>query len=59
MTIELKLRSETEALLIAEARSKGVPPETVAEELLGRRISARPRPHGQMSDEEFHPRQLL
>jgi hypothetical protein len=54
MTIELKLKSETEALLIAEARAKGVPPETVAEELLEQALSVRPRPQGQMSVEEFH-----
>jgi len=54
MTIELKLKSETEALLIAEARAKGVPPETVAEQLLEQALTASPRPQGQMSVEEFH-----
>ncbi len=54
MTIKLKLKSETETLLIAEARAKGVPPETVAEQLLEQALAARPRPQGQMSVEEFH-----
>jgi hypothetical protein len=54
MTIQLKLNSETEALLIAEARAKGVPPETVAEQLLEEALTARPRPQGRMSIEQFH-----
>jgi hypothetical protein len=54
MTIQIKLNSETEALLIAEARAKGVPPERVAEKLLEEALRARPRPQGRMSIEQFH-----
>ena len=54
MTIQLKLNSETEARLIAEARSKGLAPETVAEQLLQEALSAHPSAQGRMSVEEFH-----
>ncbi len=54
MTIELKLNSETEARLIAEARAKGVPLEKVAEQLLEEALTGRPLSRGQMSVEEFH-----
>jgi hypothetical protein len=54
MTIQLRLNSEMEARLIAEARAKGVPPETVAEQLLEQALAARPLSQGHMSVEEFH-----
>jgi hypothetical protein len=54
MTIQLKLNPETEALLIAEARAKGVPPEKVAEQLLKEALAGRPSHRGRMSVEEFH-----
>jgi hypothetical protein len=54
MTIELKLNSETEARLIAEARAKGVPLEKVAEQLLEEALARRPSHRGRMSVEEFH-----
>jgi hypothetical protein len=54
MTIQLKLNSETEARLIAEARAKGVPPETVAEQLLEEALAGQSSSRGRMSVEEFH-----
>jgi hypothetical protein len=54
MTIRLKLNSETEARLIAEARAKGVPLEHVAEQLLEEALAGRPSSRGKMSVEEFH-----
>jgi hypothetical protein len=54
MTIQLKLNSETEARLIAEARAKGVPLEKAAEQLLEEALAGRPSPRGKMSVEEFH-----
>jgi hypothetical protein len=54
MTIQLKLNSETEARLIAEARAKGVPLEKVAEQLLEEALARRSSHRGQMSVEEFH-----
>ena len=54
MTIELKLNSETEARLIAEALAKGVPLEKAVEQLLEEALTARPRPQGRLSVEEFH-----
>jgi hypothetical protein len=54
MTIQLKLNSETEARLIAEARAKGVPMEKVAEQLLEEVLAGRPSHQGQMGVEEFH-----
>ena len=54
MTIQLKLNSETEARLIAEARAKGVPLEKAAEQLLEEALAGRPSPRGRMNVEEFH-----
>jgi len=54
MTIQLKLNCETEARLIAEARAKGVPPETVAEQLLEEALAGHSSPQGRLSVEEFH-----
>jgi hypothetical protein len=54
MTIQLKLNSETEARLTAEARAKGVPLEKVAEQLLEEALAGRPSSQGKMSVEEFH-----
>ena len=54
MTNQLKLNSETEARLIAEARAKGVPPETVAEQLLEEALAGQSSSRGRMSVEEFH-----
>jgi hypothetical protein len=54
MTIQLKLNSETEARLIAEARAKGVPLEKAAEQILEQALAGRPSHRGRMSVEEFH-----
>lgn len=54
MTIQLKLNSETEARLIAEARAKGMPPEIVAERLLEEALAGYSSTRGRMSVEEFH-----
>jgi len=54
MTIQLKLNSDTEARLIAEARAKGVPLEKAAEQLLEQALAGRPSSQGRMSVEEFH-----
>jgi hypothetical protein len=54
MTIQLKLNSEMEARLIAEARAKGVPLEKIAEQLLEEALAGRSLHQGQMSVEEFH-----
>src|SRR5271168_4041961 len=54
MTIQLKLNSETEARLIAEARAKGVPLEHVAEQLLEEALAGRPSSRCKMSVAEFH-----
>lgn len=54
MTIQLKLNSETEARLIAEARAKGLAPEEVAEKLLEEALTAHSSSQGRMNVEEFH-----
>lgn len=54
MTIQLKLNSETEARLIAEARAQGVPLEKAVEQLLEEALAGRPSHRGRMSVEEFH-----
>ena len=54
MTIELKLNSEMEARLNAEARAKGIPLEKVAEQILEQALASSPLSRGQMSVEEFH-----
>jgi hypothetical protein len=54
MTIRVELNSETEARLKAEARAKGLPVETVAEQLLNDVLAGRSVPRGRLSVEEFH-----
>ena len=54
MTIQLKLNSETEARLAAEARAKGVPLEKAAEQLLEEALAGRHSSRGKMNVEEFH-----
>ena len=54
MSIRVELNPETEERLKAEARSKGLPVEKVAEQLLREALSERPAPQGRMSVEEFH-----
>jgi hypothetical protein len=54
MTIRVEPNPETEARLNAEARAKGLPVETVAEQLLKDALTGRTSPRGQMSVEEFH-----
>ena len=54
MTIRVELTPETEARLIAEARAKGQPLETVAEQLLREALIGSSLSQGQMSVEEFH-----
>jgi hypothetical protein len=54
MTIRIELNPETEALLIAEARAKGLPLEKAAEELLKEVLAERSLSQGRMSVEEFH-----
>ena len=54
MTIRVELTPETEARLIAEARAKGLPLETVAEQLLREALIGGSFSQGQMSVEEFH-----
>jgi hypothetical protein len=54
MTIRVELNPETEARLKAEARAKGLPVETVAEQLLKEALKGRAGSHGRLSVEEFH-----
>ena len=54
MTIRLELNPETEARLKAEARAKGLPVETVAEQLLKEALTERAGSRGRLSVEEFH-----
>jgi hypothetical protein len=54
MTIRVELNPETEARLKAEARAKGLPVETVAEQLLNDVLAGRSVPRGRLSVEEFH-----
>jgi hypothetical protein len=54
MTIRVGLNPETEARLKAEARTKGLPVGTVAEQLLNDALAGRSVPRGRLSVEEFH-----
>jgi hypothetical protein len=54
MTIRVDLNPETEARLIAQARSQGVPLEKLAERLLVQVLTESSSPHGALSVEEFH-----
>lgn len=54
MTIRVELTPETEARLKAEARAKGLPVETLAEQLLEEALTGPAAAHGRLSVEEFH-----
>jgi hypothetical protein len=54
MTIRVDLNPETEARLISEARSRGVPLEKLAERLLKEALTASSLPHGVLTVDEFH-----
>ena len=54
MTIRVALNPETEARLVAEARSQGVPLEKLAERLLKQALFANSVPHGALTVDEFH-----
>ena len=54
MTIRVELNPETEARLIAEARTQGVPLEKLAERLLAEALTAGSPARGAFSVEEFH-----
>ncbi len=54
MTLRVDLNPETEARLVAQARSQGVPLEKLAERLLKEALTASSLPEGVMSVEEFH-----
>jgi hypothetical protein len=54
MTIQVDLNPQTEARLIAEARSQGVPLEKLAERLLNEALTATSRPEGVLTMDEFH-----
>jgi hypothetical protein len=54
MTIRVELNPETEARLKEEARAKGLPVETVAEQLLKEALTGRAMSDGRLSVEEFH-----
>ncbi|MFZ0885924.1 MAG: hypothetical protein WAN14_21155 [Candidatus Acidiferrales bacterium] len=54
MTIRIELSPETEARLIAEARTKGLPLEKAAEQLLSRALTGRSSSRGSMTVEELH-----
>ena len=54
MTIQVDLSPDTEARLVAEARTQGLPLEKVAERLLNEALSGSTLFRGRMSIEEFH-----
>jgi hypothetical protein len=54
MTIRVELNPETEARLVAEARSQGVPLEKLAERLLKQALIANSVPHAALTVDEFH-----
>jgi len=54
MTIKVELKPETEARLVAQARSQGVPLEQLAERLLQEAVTAGSLPSGALTVEEFH-----
>ena len=54
MIIPVELNRETETLLKEEARAKGLPVETVAEQFLKEALTGRAMSHGRLSVEEFH-----
>jgi hypothetical protein len=57
VTIKVDLNPETEARLVAQARSQGVPLEQLAERLLQEALKAGSLPSGTLTVEEF--RQML
>jgi hypothetical protein len=57
VTIKVDLNPETEARLVAQARSQGVPLEQLAERLLQEALKAGSLPSGTLTVEEF--RQIL
>jgi hypothetical protein len=54
MTIQVRVSPEVEAWLVAEARTQGIPPETVAERLLQEALATRSIPQGNLTVEELH-----
>lgn len=54
MTIRVELNPETEARLKEEARAKGLPVETVAEQLLKEALTGPAMSQDRLSVEEFH-----
>jgi hypothetical protein len=54
MTIRVELNAEIEARLLAEARAKGLPVETVAERLLAEALARPPRLEARLTGAEFH-----
>jgi len=54
MTIKVELKPETEARLVEQARSQGVPLEQLAERLLHEAVTASSLPSGALTVEEFH-----
>jgi hypothetical protein len=54
MNIRVNLDPETEARLVAEARSQGVPLEKLAERLINEALSPNSPPHGTLTVDEFH-----
>ena len=54
MTIKVDLKPETEARLLAQARSQGVPLEKLAERLLKQALITSSVPHGALTVDEFH-----
>ena len=53
MTIQVDLNPETEARLIAKARSQGLPLEKLAERLLKEALTAGLPPHSVLTRDEF------
>ena len=54
MTIKVDLKPETEARLVAQARSQGVPLEQLAERLLQEALTSSALANGVLTVEEFH-----
>jgi len=54
MTIQVELKPEVEARLMAEAQAQGLPLEKVAERLLEQGLILQSGPQGQLTPEAFH-----
>jgi len=54
VTIRVELNPDTEARLIAQARSEGVPLEKLAERILGEALNGSSLPNGVLTVEDFH-----